>query len=148
MASRSPPSHHHGYSPCLLRHHRRWCPRWQGHHGAPCGRRPKDLRELPCSLHRGEGFRIQGIQLPQGHPQLHVPGETSPLETAPEASLSMAASSRTRTSPSSTPDLESRPWLTPAPTPTAPNSSSALPRPSGCMASTSSSDRLLRAWTL
>ena len=34
--------------------------------------RPKDRWKLPLSLHRREGFRIQGILLPQSHPQLHV----------------------------------------------------------------------------
>merc|ERR1712126_97354 len=43
---------------------------------------------------------------------------------------------------------ESSLWPTQVPTPTAPSSSSAPPRPSGWTASTSSSDRLSRAWTL
>merc|ERR1711970_1515386 len=60
--------------PCLLRCCRRWSPHWQGYHGVENRRRAKNLRELPCSLHRGEGVRLQGVRLPPRDPQLHVPG--------------------------------------------------------------------------
>merc|ERR1712013_349805 len=43
-------------------------------------------------------------------------------------------------------DLESSPWLTLAPTPTAPSFSSVPLRPSGWMESTWSSDKSWRAW--
>merc|ERR1712098_173570 len=45
-------------------------------------------------------------------------------------------------------DLEFSPWLMLDPTPMAPSFSSAQLRPSGWMASTSSSDRLSMGWTL
>merc|ERR1711957_16921 len=47
---------------------------------------------------------------------------TSPTTTVPEASLSTATSSPTRTSPSVILELESSRWPTPVPTPTDPNS--------------------------
>merc|ERR1719244_1608402 len=35
---------------------------------------PQDLRELPCSLHGGEGIRVQRFCLPPSYPRIHVPG--------------------------------------------------------------------------
>lgn len=36
-------------------------------------------RELPCFVHWGEGFWLQGLHLSQGHPWVHVPGKLKAL---------------------------------------------------------------------
>merc|ERR1712027_109348 len=46
----------------------------QDRHGAPLRRDPADVRELSRAVHWREGVRLQGLQLPPRHPQLHVPG--------------------------------------------------------------------------
>merc|ERR1712189_3497 len=73
---------------------------------------------------------------------------TSLLATVLEANPSTETNLRMGTSPWSILDLEFSPWLMLDPTPMAPSFSSAQLRLSGWMASTSSSDRLSRVWTL
>ena len=73
-------------------------------------------------------------------------GVTSPLVMAPEENPFTAESLKTRTSSWSTPALASFPWLMLAPTPTAPSSSSALPRLPGLTTSMLSSVPWQTAW--
>lgn len=42
---------------------------------ALCQRGAQDCWELPRSLHRREGLRLQGLHLPPHHPSVHVPGD-------------------------------------------------------------------------
>merc|ERR1712066_991307 len=56
----------HGYQGLLRRRGQR--------REARQGRRPAHRGELPRSVHRREGVRLQGLVLPPRHPQLHVPG--------------------------------------------------------------------------
>jgi len=98
-------------------------------------------------------------------PRISSSSSTLTADRAPVVSPSTVRSSRTRTSLSSTPAPVSSPWPTPAPTrkrcyfyyyqqsltfplATAPNSSSALRRLRGWTASTLSSARSSKAWTL
>ena len=39
-----------------------------------CAGSAEDGRELPSVVHRGEGFRIQGLVVPSRDPEVHVPG--------------------------------------------------------------------------
>merc|ERR1712066_944136 len=56
----------HGYQGLLRRRGQR--------REARQGRRPAHRGELPRSVYRREGVRLQGLVLPPRHPQLHVPG--------------------------------------------------------------------------
>lgn len=111
-------------------------------------------RELPCFVHWGEGFWLQGLQLSQSYPWFHVPGKLEALSVcislvrkfssesthicvffirvetlltamALEENRSTGRSFRMKTSRWNIQDLVYCLWLTLGPIPTDPSSSSA-----------------------